>query len=162
MKKNNKLNDYNFLEDEQEMTQANKRNAYYSMLVKKIIDNNDATQIIKYIFFAIVCLVFISVSLIGIVAILIIAKKDILSYADIGVAITGFGSVLSSIIVLPKIIAKHLFPENSEKVRFDFISQNQKLDLGDPEYIDDLDLDLDLDGYDVNVSSETKDTSQQQ
>ena len=140
-----------FLEDESEMTQSNKRNEYYSLLVKKIIDNNDATQIIKYIFFGIVCLVFIAVSIIGIISILIIAKKDTMTNSDIGVAITGFGSVLSSIIVLPKIIAKHLFPENSEKVRFDFISQNQKLDLGDPEYIDDSDFyDYENDDTDSN------------
>lgn len=130
----------NLLENADDMTEANKRNVYYSELVKKIIKNNDDTQIIKYIFFSIVCLVFISVSIIGVCAILIIAKKDNISNADIGIAITGFGSVLSSIIVLPKIIAKHLFPENSEKVRFDFVSQNQKLDLGDPEYIDYDDL----------------------
>lgn len=135
-----KWND-NILEDGQEMTQANKRNIYYSTLVKKIIDNNDATQIIKYIFFGIVCVVFIAVSLIGIIAILIIAKKPNITISDIGVAITSFGSVLSSIIALPKIIARHLFPENSEKVRFDFISQNQKLDLGEPEYIDDDEFD---------------------
>ena len=128
-----------FLDDDQELSQANIRNEYYSLLVKKIIDNNDATQIIKYIFFAVVCLVFLAVSIIGIVAILIISRKATISYADIGVAVSGFGGVLSSIIVLPKIIAKHLFPENSEKVRFDFISQNQKLDLDKPEYIDDFD-----------------------
>ncbi len=127
------------LDDDQELSQANIRNEYYSLLVKKIIDNNDATQIIKYIFFAVVCLVFLAVSIIGIVAILIISRKATISYADIGVAVSGFGGVLSSIIVLPKIIAKHLFPENSEKVRFDFISQNQKLDLDKPEYIDDFD-----------------------
>ncbi len=82
---------------------------------------------------------FIAVSLTGITAIVIIAKKTNITIADIGVALAGFGSVLSSIVVLPKIIAKHLFPESSEKVRFDFVSQNQKLDLGDPEYIDDGD-----------------------
>ncbi|MCR5020656.1 hypothetical protein, partial [Ruminococcus sp.] len=37
-------------------------------------------------------------------------------------------SILTSIIVLPQIIAKHLFPENSEEVRFAFIKDNQKND----------------------------------
>lgn len=128
-----------FVNDDQELSQSNIRDKHYSTLVKKIIDNNDATQLIKYIFFGVVCLVFLAVSIIGILVVLKIASKEAISYADISVAITGFGGVLSSIIVLPKIIAKHLFPENSEKVRFDFISQNQKLDLDKPEYIDSID-----------------------
>lgn len=131
--------DLQFVNDDQELSQSNIRDKHYSTLVKKIIDNNDATQIIKYIFFGVVCLVFLAVSIIGILVVLKIASKEAISYADISVAITGFGGVLSSIIVLPKIIAKHLFPENSEKVRFDFISQNQKLDLDKPEYIDSID-----------------------
>ena len=57
-----------------------------------------------------------------------VTKKDVLTVPDVGVAFAGFGSVLSAIIVLPKIIAKHLFPEDSEKVRFDFIKENQKSD----------------------------------
>ena len=128
-----------FVNDDQELSQSNIRDKHYSTLVKKIIDNNDATQLIKYIFFGVVCLVFLAVSIIGILVVLKIASKEAISYAYISVAITGFGGVLSSIIVLPKIIAKHLFPENSEKVRFDFISQNQKLDLDKPEYIDSID-----------------------
>ena len=128
-----------FVNDDQELSQSNIRDKHYSTLVKKIIDNNDATQLIKYIFFGVVCLVFLAVSIICILVVLKIASKEAISYADISVAITGFGGVLSSIIVLPKIIAKHLFPENSEKVRFDFISQNQKLDLDKPEYIDSID-----------------------
>ena len=131
--------DLPFVNDDQELSQSNIRDKHYSTLVKKIIDNNDATQLIKYIFFGVVCLVFLAVSIIGILVVLKIASKEAISYADISVAITGFGGVLSSIIVLPKIIAKHLFPENSEKVRFDFISQNQKLDLDKPEYIDSID-----------------------
>lgn len=35
---------------------------------------------------------------------------------------------LSSVIILPQIIAKHLFPENSEEVRFGFVKDNQKAD----------------------------------
>ena len=64
----------------------------------------------------------------GMVIIYNISKKSDITYSDIGVAITGFGTVLSSIIVLPSIIAKHLFPENSESVRFGFIKENQKFD----------------------------------
>ena len=58
----------------------------------------------------------------------IAAQKETPSYADIGIALTAFGSVISAIIALPSIIANHLFPANSESVRFGFIRDNQKMD----------------------------------
>ena len=62
------------------------------------------------------------------------SKKDNISFNDIGIALTGFGSILGSIIVLLQTIAKHLFPQNSEEVRFDFIKENQR---NDQAYLDD-------------------------
>lgn len=72
-------------------------------------------------YFAFICVV-------GLLIIYNISKKDIVTINDIGVALTGFGSILSSVIILPQIIAKHLFPENSEEVRFGFVKDNQKAD----------------------------------
>ena len=108
--------------------ESERRDVYYSALVKDIVKNNRTGQVLKCIFFAIVCFVFAFICVLGLLVIFNISKKDNISYTDIGVAITGFGSVLSSIVVLPQIIAKHLFPENSEEVRFGFIKENQKLD----------------------------------
>ena len=108
--------------------ESERRDVYYSALVKDIVKNNRADQVLKSIFFVIVCTVFAFICVFGLLIIFNISKKDTITYSDIGVAITGFGSVLSSIIVLPTIIAKHLFPADSEKVRFSFIKENQKLD----------------------------------
>ena len=108
--------------------ESERRDVYYSALVKDIVKNNRTGQVLKCIFFAIVCFVFAFICVLGLLVIFNISKKDNILYTDIGVAITGFGSVLSSIVVLPQIIAKHLFPENSEEVRFGFIKENQKLD----------------------------------
>ena len=124
------------LEADAEFFQANKRDVYYSILVREIINNNNTTQTLKYVFFSVVCAVFALVSILGIVAICIIACKEHIDYSEITIALSSLGGILSAIIVLPKIIAKHLFPENSEEVRFNFVTANQKMDLGSPEYID--------------------------
>lgn len=114
--------------------ESDRRDVYYSALVKDIVKNNRTSQKLKCVFFCVVCFAFLLICSIGIVAIFYISKKENTTYTDIGIAITAFGSVLSSIIVLPQIIAKHLFPENSEEVRFAFIKENQKLDQS---YLDD-------------------------
>lgn len=108
--------------------ESDRRDVYYSALVKDIVKNNRTGQVLKCIFFGVVCFIFAFICILGLLIIFNISKKESISYSDIGVAIAGFGSVLSSIIVLPQIIAKHLFPENSEEVRFGFIKENQKLD----------------------------------
>ncbi len=105
-----------------------RRDIYYSALIKDIVKNNRVSQVFKWIFFVVVCLAFIVVCAVGLLIIFNISKKSDISIEDVSVAITGFGSMLTAIIVLPQIIAKHLFPENSEEVRFGFIKENQKLD----------------------------------
>lgn len=105
-----------------------KRDMYYAALVKDIVKNNRSSQNMKCWFFALVCGIFSFTCIVGMLAILNISKKEDISTADIGIAITAFGTVLSSIIVLPQTIAKHLFPANSEQSRFAFIKDNQQFD----------------------------------
>lgn len=111
-----------------------RRDVFYSALVKDIVLNNRSSQILKIIFFIVVCLVFVGVTIAGIVTILVIAKKDKVDYSELGVAITGLCSVISAIIILPKTIANHLFPQNGEEVRFNFIKDNQKFDVESPSW----------------------------
>lgn len=125
IKKQNKVINPN----DDELFQSEVRDKKYTQLVDEIIKDNRSTQVYKSIFFAIVCLILVAVSVCGIVSIVIIAGKEDISWADFGVAISGLGGVLSSIIALPQIIAKHLFPENSEQVRYNFIEKNQQFDL---------------------------------
>jgi hypothetical protein len=138
--------------------ESERRDVYYSALVKDIVKNNRADQFLKCIFFVIVCAVFAFICVFGLLIIFNISKKDTTTYSDIGVAIAGFGSVLSSIIVLPTIIAKHLFPENSEEVRFKFIKENQKLDQS---YLEDDVSDLDEVYYDDAAEDASETTDQQ-
>ncbi len=128
-----KKKDVDLLNDQENETEniyveSMRRDRYYSAMVKDIVKNNRTSQRLKKIFFWVVCTVFLGICGLGAVVLILIAKKSDISIEDLGVAATGFGSILTSIIVLPQIIAKHLFPENSEEVRFAFIKDNQKND----------------------------------
>lgn len=116
------------IEGDKEFFPSAKRDMYYSALVKDIVKNNRSSQIMKCCFFGFVCGIFLFTCIVGMLTILNISKKENVSATDIGVAITAFGTVLSSIIVLPQTIAKHLFPANSEEARFSFIKDNQQFD----------------------------------
>ena len=105
-----------------------KRDIYYSALVKDIVKNNRSSQVMKCFFFAFVCGIFLFTCIVGMLTILSIAQKPEIALSDIGVAVTAFGGVLSSIIVLPQTIANHLVPADSEKERFAFIKDNQQFD----------------------------------
>lgn len=115
-------------EKENIYVESMRRDRYYSAMVKDIVKNNRTSQRLKLIFFIIVCFAFLGTCVVGAIVVIIIATKNEISMEDLGVAATGFGSILTSIIVLPQIIAKHLFPENSEEVRFGFIKENQRND----------------------------------
>lgn len=115
--------------------ETDRRDVYYSALVKDIIRDNRTGQVLKCIFFCVICVVLLYTCLFGTVIVYIIAKKEQVSATDIAALIAGLGSIISSILVLPKIIAKHLFPEDSEKGRFDFIKASQRFDQPkDSEY----------------------------
>jgi hypothetical protein len=118
-------------------SEIERRDIYYSALVKDIVKNNRVGQVLKCLFFAVVCIIFSVTCVVGLLIVFNISKKEMVSYSDIGIAIAGFGSVLSSIVVLPQIIAKHLFPKNSEEVRFEFIRRNQEFDQPIYDKIDD-------------------------
>lgn len=102
---------------------VNQRDYYYSALVRSIAEDNQKSRWMKTCFFILVCAIFLLMCSAGIVVVFMIANKDNTSIADIGVVISAFGTTLGSIIVLPQIIAKHLFPEDFEKVRLSFMGK---------------------------------------
>ena len=121
--------------------EEDKRNGYYTQILKQFTENHKKTHCariaFKWIFFCIVCLSFIAVVTAGVFAIITISKKDKIDSFDVGVAVTGLGSVLSAIIVLPKIIAKHLFPEDGDVKEFSFVKDMLGFDIQAPEYYND-------------------------
>lgn len=124
--------------------ESERRDIFYSALVKDIVQNNRTSQKYKLVFFVMICAAFIAICIVGSIVILRVSNAHDISYADMGVAITGFAGVISAIVVLPKIIAKHLFPENSETARFSFIRDNQRFDLENNNVGDDSDGPLNM------------------
>ena len=118
----------------------NRRARSYTEFVEHIVRNAKTTLKLKIAFFIILCVILICTTLGGVAAIICVACRNSVTANDIGVALTGLGSVLASLIVLPKIVAKHLFPPDSEQVYFDFIRDNQRFDLNGVEDPPDEDI----------------------
>lgn len=109
------------------------RDKEYVKLLSHYVNNQqrvDLSQLIfKCIFFAIVCVTYVITILFGAMAILNISDKDTISLLDVGAALTGLGSILSAVIVLPSKIAEHLFPSGGNKSSMEFIQSMQNYDL---------------------------------
>lgn len=88
-----------------------------------------AQLLFKYFFFFLVCFVFISVVVLGALSIFFIAKKESIAWTDFGTALTGLGSVLGVLMILPSKIAEHLFPSSADKTSMEFIRSMQDYDL---------------------------------
>lgn len=108
--------------------ESQRRDLFYSALIKDIVKDNRTSQKLKISFFIIVCLVFIGVCGVGAYVLISVVNKKDISLSDAGTAFAGFGSIIGAIIVLPQIIANHLFPGNSEEIRFSFLRRNHELD----------------------------------
>lgn len=122
------------------------RDKSYTTLLKSYVWNQRVTyfflHVYKLLFFLISCTVFVGVIFFGAYGIYKIACKSSVSWQDIGVAITGLGSIISVIIVLPSKIADNLFPASNNKESTEFITMMQKHDnglLGEDDDLDEID-----------------------
>ena len=109
------------------------RDKSYVKLLDYYVENqqqiNKSQLLFKWIFFVVVIIVFFGTVLFGVLAIWNISQKACVTWKDIGIAITGLGSILSVIIVLPSKIAEHLFPAAGDKLGLKFVRSMQKYDL---------------------------------
>lgn len=109
------------------------RDTEYKNLLSHYVSQQKLTDKAQFwfrmIFFIIICAVFLFVVIVGMLGILNITKKELITWTDIGVAFAGLGSILSVIIVLPSKIAEHLFPASGIKNSFDFIATMQSYDM---------------------------------
>ena len=109
------------------------RDKQYVKLLEDYVMNQrriDWVQLLfKILFFAVVCAVFILVTVWGGLTILNISKRETISWQDFGAALTGLGSIFSVIMVLPTKIAEHLFPAGGNQESMDFIKSMQAYDL---------------------------------
>ena len=113
--------------------EVDKRNEQYTQLLKMYTENQkkmqDSRLWLKKIFFWMICSSFFFIIIVGGIILLRVSNKQQITYSDFGIALTGLGSILSVIIVLPKIIAEHLFPKDGERAESNFVTAMQEFDL---------------------------------
>lgn len=77
------------------------------------------------IFFITSMIVFFGIILSSFICFFIVVNKANSSLTDISVVGGAIASVISSIIILPKIIAEHLFPTNEDENMIDMVKNMQ-------------------------------------
>lgn len=119
------------------------RDVQYTILLKQYIsaqkENEKLQKCFKIIFFTVTLLVFIIVVSLSAVAIYTVSKKTSITLGDISVALSGLGSIIGVIIVLPSKIADHLFPATANKEMLEIVQTMQNYDLNS-NVIDDDDI----------------------
>lgn len=109
------------------------RDIQYTILLKQYIsaqkDNEKQQKWFKIIFFVVALLVFIFVVSLSTVAIYTISKKSSIALGDVGVALSGLGSIIGVIIVLPSKIADNLFPATANKEMLEIVQTMQNYDF---------------------------------
>lgn len=112
--------------------QRRSRDGLYTNILKHYSDNQKTMHIIKSImkciFFAISCFVLIWVVCIGTKTIHDISLRPDISITDLGVALTGLASILTTINIIPSTIATHLFPRGGDTEEKGLIETMQKFD----------------------------------
>ena len=82
----------------------------------------------KFVFFCCVMLVFFGVVILSVVSIVFLARREEASFSDIGIVLGAAASCVSAIIVLPRIIAEHLFPKDEDSNMINLIQTMQQND----------------------------------
>ena len=119
-----------------ELKQYDARDAAYTELLSDYIKSYNSKRKwntwFKLAFFIVSMAVFI-VIIGGSIAALIIASLNVADaevWSVIAISISGVAATISSIIVLPKIIAKHLFPLDEDKNMIGMVKNMQSNDSG--------------------------------
>lgn len=110
---------------------------FYSSNIFQLKKREQQQKWFKIIFFIVALLVFVLTVSIGVVVIYNISKKGAITLGDVGVALSGLGSIISVIIVLPSKIATNLFPATANKEMLQIVCAIQNYDLNSNAINDD-------------------------
>ncbi len=131
---NERIDDYHFKDASGYGRQYDRRDELYADLLSNYIEQSkekaDKNVEYKQAFFYIVMAAFCLMILLPLVAIIIVAIRGDNNATAIVALSTSAVSILSAIIILPKIIAKHLFPTDEDKNMIDLVKSMQENDSG--------------------------------
>lgn len=112
--------------------QYTRRNKLYSDLLELYIEEYENKSKwkkgYKLAFFVVVMFCFFGIIGASLYAIIIVAQKDDPSLYDLGTIIGSVAGIISSLVVLPKIIAEHLFPTDEDRNMNDILKSMQEND----------------------------------
>lgn len=107
------------------------RNRLYTQLLEKYIKIYEKKEIAKTlykaIFFGITIFLFFGIEVCCLAGIVYLSVKGN-GWESVGIAIGNVAGVISTLIVLPKIIAEHLFPTNEENNMIGMVKNMQEND----------------------------------
>jgi hypothetical protein len=114
---------------DQDNAEYNKRNRLYTQLLETYIDYYRKKEkhkgIYKCIFFIVTIFLFVVITVGSITSMVLLSIYGDGSLANVGIAIANIVTIISTIIVLPKIIAEHLFPTNEAENMLEMVKNMQ-------------------------------------
>lgn len=116
-------------ENDDGITQCNKRNVLYTKLLSHYLDEHkiksDNKINYKCKFFWVTIILFILIVLSSLFSLVFICIFGSTSISSVSIVAGSVGSMVSAIIVIPKIIAEHLFPRNDESAMIELVKNMQ-------------------------------------
>lgn len=108
------------------------RNRLYTHLLEMYIVNyqrkEKAKRVYKIIFFTVTVFLFVGIVGFGVIGTFRLSVAGDGNFANVGIAITNIAGIVATLIVLPKIIAEHLFPANEESNMLEMVKDMQDND----------------------------------
>ena len=109
-----------------------RRNKLYTNLLNNYIQvyrkKEESKAKYKAAFFVITMILFCCIVITCLIGMIILSICGDGNLANVGIAITNVAGIVSTLIVLPKIIAEHLFPVNEESNMIDMVKNMQDND----------------------------------
>lgn len=125
--------------------QYDRRDKAYSKLLENYIDiynrKAKANSIYKLFFFIVTILMMIALVGFPIAFMLIMAIRGDYRWEAVGVIVGGVASMITAVIVLPKIIAEHLFPTKEDENMIEMVKNMQLNDSKIRSSLDEMDPD---------------------
>lgn len=116
----------------EENEEYNQRNKLYTQLmdnyIKSYTEKEKNKAIYKGFFFFTTMILFVLIVMICLYSMIRLSLYGDGSLVNVGIAITNIAGIITTIVVLPKIIAEHLFPKDEES---NMISMVQKMQEND-------------------------------
>lgn len=127
-----KLNSAVASQNREQDEEYDNRNKLYTLLLETYIENYKCKEkskgIYKCVFFIITIILFVAIIVGGLMGMVMLSIWRDGSWANVGIAITNIAGIISTLIILPRIIAEHLFPTNEESNMLEMVKNMQDND----------------------------------